>query len=176
MKKLIIGTIALLTLSSACTPQQMATWERLTKTTITNEAKDTLSKIPDQPFNTIYGTINTDGTVTPYEIPANSKCPQWYGAAMIAGWSPDQWVRLDRIMWRESHCNPGVYNGVKRDSSYGLTQLNMKAHKKWVGPLVYGNFDSLYDPVVNLTIARQLFDMAVRSYGCGWQPWAYLTC
>ena len=115
-------------------------------------------------------------TATPAEAhhtgaPAGSKCPQHYAAAMAAGWSPEHWQRLDYIMWRESRCKPTAYNGRGRDNSFGLMQLNMKAHKSWVGPFVGWDFSVLYDPQTNLAFGKALYDRARQMYGCGWQPW-----
>ena len=115
-------------------------------------------------------------TVTPAEAhhtgaPDGSKCPQHYAAAMQAGWSPEQWPKVDFIIWRESRCNPRAYNGRGRDNSFGLMQLNMKAHKSWVGPFVGWDFSVLYDPMTNLAFAKALYDRAQKMYGCGFQPW-----
>lgn len=103
--------------------------------------------------------------------PAGSKCGQWFDEALEAGWSADQWPILDAIMWRESRCQPDVYNGRGRDKSYGLLQLNVRAHRSWVRPLVDGDFTRLWDPVTNLTVGRALFDRAEQQMGCGWKPW-----
>jgi hypothetical protein len=105
------------------------------------------------------------------DAPTGSKCGQWFDEALTAGWSPEQWPILDAIMWRESRCDPTVYNGRGRDRSYGLLQLNMKAHRAWVSPLVDADFTRLWDPVTNLTVGRALFTMAETQMGCGWQPW-----
>ena len=99
------------------------------------------------------------------------RCPEWKGAALEAGWTEDQWPRLDQIIWRESRCKPEVHNKRGRDDSYGLMQLNMKAHKSWVGPMVNEDYTQLFDPVTNLTVAKALFDKAGKMFKCGWQPW-----
>lgn len=100
------------------------------------------------------------------------RCPEFREAALAAGWSEQDWPRLDQIIWRESRCVPTVHNGRGRDDSYGLMQLNMRAHRAWVRPLVDGDFARLFDPATNLTVARHLFERAEDAYGCGWQPWA----
>ena len=117
--------------------------------------------------------IITTGTLSavPAQAHHTSRCPQHREAALRAGWSESQWSRLDLIMWRESRCQPTAYNGRGRDDSYGLLQLNMRAHRSWVGPLVNWDYTRLYEPETNLRIARQLFDRARRMFGCGWQPW-----
>jgi len=108
---------------------------------------------------------------TPQKAPAGSRCPQHYNAAMAAGWTHAQWSKIDFIMWRESRCIPTAYNGRGRDNSYGLMQLNMKAHRSWVGPLVGWDFTQLYNPTTNLRVAKQLYDRARPMFGCGFQPW-----
>jgi hypothetical protein len=99
------------------------------------------------------------------------RCPEFRQTALDAGWSEADWPRLDAIIWRESRCMPMAHNGRGRDDSYGLVQLNMRAHRSWVRPLVDGDFGRLFDPATNLAVARQLFDRAEDAYGCGWQPW-----
>ena len=116
-------------------------------------------------------TVEVTTTTAAPQAPEGSLCPQWFAAALAAGWPESDWARIDYIMWRESRCTPSVHTVAKHDDSYGLVQLNMKAHRRWVSPLVGGDFNQLLDPVTNLTIARQLFGMAQDTYGCGWQPW-----
>lgn len=91
---------------------------------------------------------------------------QWHQVALDAGWPESDWRWLACVMWRESRGDPGAYNGRGRDRSYGLMQLNMRAHAGWVGPLVGGDFARLFEPSVNLAVARQLLDAAGRS------PWS----
>jgi hypothetical protein len=118
-------------------------------------------------------TVITIGTFSsvPAEARSSSRCSEHRQAALNAGWSPAQWERLSLIIWRESRCQPTAYNGRGRDDSYGLMQLNMRAHRSWVGPLVGWDFTKLYQPETNLRVARQLYDRARRMFGCGWQPW-----
>ncbi len=101
----------------------------------------------------------------------SSRCPQYKNTAISAGWKESEWPRLDYIIWRESRCQPGVRNSRGRDDSYGLIQLNMRAHRSWVGPLVGWNFNALYDPYTNLKIGRDLYRRAQRMFDCGWHPW-----
>lgn len=115
-------------------------------------------------------------TATPVDAhhtgaPDGSRCPQHYAAAMAAGWKASHWSKIDFIMWRESRCNPRAYNGRGRDNSFGLMQLNMRAHKSWVGPFVGWDFSVLYDPITNLAFGKALYDRARQMYGCGFQPW-----
>lgn len=96
---------------------------------------------------------------------------RWYESAIAAGWSESDWPRLACVIHRESRGDPAAHNPRHPDDSYGLIQLNMRAHRKWVGPLVGGDFTLLLNGYTNLTTGRTLFDMAVGYYGNGWRPW-----
>jgi hypothetical protein len=96
---------------------------------------------------------------------------RWYESAIAAGWSEADWPRLACVIHRESRGNPAAHNPRYPDDSYGLIQLNMRAHRKWVGPLVGGDFNRLFNGYTNLSIGRTLFDKAVGYYGNGWRPW-----
>lgn len=167
MHKRIMFTAITAFVLSACTPVQLDVWTQITGNPVSSETRQTLLDQPDYPLRLADGrSINADGSVTP-----PGKCSHHYAAAMRAGWSPDQWSKLDVIMWRESRCFPTAYNGRGRDDSYGLLQLNMKAHRKWVSPLVGGDLSRLYDAETNLRVGKELFDKARAAYGCGFQPW-----
>lgn len=96
---------------------------------------------------------------------------RWYRAALQAGWAESDWPRLSCIIHRESRGQSGAYNPRYPDDSYGLIQLNMRAHRKWVGPLVDWDFNRLFDGYTNLLHGRALYDLAVGYYGNGWRPW-----
>ncbi|NDC56704.1 MAG: hypothetical protein EBZ69_07860 [Alphaproteobacteria bacterium] len=120
----------------------------------------------------IAGLLISVAVHVPTMVSADShRCDQYRSVALQAGWSDADWPRLSQIMWRESRCQPWVHNRRGRDDSYGLMQLNMRAHSRWVRPLVAGDFTQLFDPLTNLTVARHLFERADDAYGCGWQPW-----
>lgn len=96
---------------------------------------------------------------------------RWYEVAIAAGWPAEDWPRLACIIHRESRGQPDAHNTRHPDNSYGLIQLNMRAHRRWVGPLVGGDFTQLFDGFVNLKTGRTLYEMAVGYYGNGWRPW-----
>lgn len=175
MKRITALALSVLGLAAVagCTPAQLRTWERVHQMSIPTKVERQAIAAPNVRITGPSGWINTDGSITPYVAPLGSLCPDHFGAAMQAGWAETDWSRLDAIIYRESRCQPTAYNGYGPDNSYGITQLNMKAHRSWVGPLVGWDFNRLYDPVVNLTVARQLYFKAVDYYGCGWQPWAF---
>lgn len=116
----------------------------------------------------VYRPVSSTGTqsTTPPSLPPGQwRCPQHYAAAIAAGWTDAEWPRLDAIIWRESRCDPTAHALDHDDDSYGLTQLNMRAHRGWVGPLVDWDWARLLDPAVNLRVARMLWERA------GWSPW-----
>lgn len=177
---LVAAIIAALTLT-ACTPEQIATWERIHGVKLSAEDRRAAIAAPDIRIKTALGWIETDGTITPYAAPAGSKCPQWFGTAMMAGWPEGDWSKLDRIMWGESRCRPEVHahpgNGFPRDDSRGLVQINTKAgsgNRPFIGPLVDWDWDRLYDPHTNLWVARRMYDYwQANSWSkrCGWWGW-----
>ena len=178
-KVLCAGVVALaLPLTQCGNPPTPSTTEVLTTEVGTTVMADsaptsTIGSI-DAPASVVTEAPTTIVEVTTTlapQAPDGSRCPQFYAVALAAGWPASDWERLDYIMWRESRCTPTAHTVARRDNSYGLVQLNMLAHRKWVGPLVDWDFDRLYDPLTNLTIARTMYDMAQQTYGCGWQPW-----
>ena len=159
----LLALVALTTMT-ACTPAQLATLERLY-----GDLPDRkVLALPDAPGTLPDGsTLHLDGRISRPVAPAGSSCPQHYGAALAAGWRPNEWANLDRIMYRESRCDPMAHNNnhATRDDSRGLVQINLLAHRSWVGPMIGWDFSRLHDPVTNLRVARTLY------LKCGWGPW-----
>jgi hypothetical protein len=123
----------------------------------------------------------TTTTTTTTTVPEpTGRCAQWQHTAIAAGWTEDQWERLDYVLWRESRCLPDVHNDTDPNSgSYGLAQIN----GFWCRPSRYNpsgwlqeqgllsTCTDLYDPATNLAAARAVWDYA-EARGCGWSPWA----
>lgn len=113
----------------------------------------------------------TGSTATAPATPAagyshqNPDVQRWFPEFIAAGWNADQWPKVSCIIQRESRGIPTAYNGVGRDNSYGLMQMNMLAHRNWVGAQVGWDFDRLFDARTNLAMAKQLYDRD------GWNPW-----
>jgi hypothetical protein len=109
----------------------------------------------------------------------DGKCVEFYHTALKTGWTPDQWPTLDRLIWRESRCITTACGqtdrpDLRRCRDWGLLQINDHTWKSTVLEMDLQMSD-LYDPYWNLFVARLLFDIADRIYGCGWQPWS-LEC
>jgi hypothetical protein len=130
-----------------------------------------------EPPQTVAPTTTTTTTTVPEPT---GRCAEWQHTATAAGWTEDQWERLDYVLWRESRCLPDVHNDTDPNSgSYGLAQIN----GFWCRPSRYnpdgwlqaqGVLDhctDLYDPATNLAAARAVWDYA-EARGCGWSPWA----
>jgi hypothetical protein len=103
----------------------------------------------------------------------NPDVDRWWDEALRAGWSADQWPVVACVMEHPVHKDtaesrglPHVHNPRHPDDSYGLMQLNMRAHRSWVGPMVGWDFSRLFDGETNLRVARRLYDLAG-----GWGPW-----
>lgn len=99
------------------------------------------------------------------------ECGEWYETAIEAGWQPEEWENLSRIMFRESRCQPDACSkstsGLKcRDA--GLMQIN-QIHTKFIAQLGQSFPDSMLDPSLNLAFARRLYE------GSGWKPWTPRT-
>ena len=158
-----LAVVALVALTG-CTPAQLSTLEYL----FGDLPDRKILRAPDTPITLPDGSvIQLDGTITKPQAPAGYPCPEHYAAAIAAGWHPNEWPRLAAIMYRESRCIPTAVNNnaATRDASRGLVQLNLLAHRSWIGPLVGWDFDRLYDPITNLRVARVLY------LKCGWGPW-----
>jgi hypothetical protein len=173
---IVAATIAAL-IGTACTPEQVATWERVNGMRLDAKTRSEAIAAPDVRIKTRQGWIELDGTITPYTAPAGSRCPQWFATAMITGWPEADWPKLDRVIWGESRCNPNVYNGKGRDDSRGLVQINTKqgsGNRPFIGPFIDYQWDRLYDPETNLWVARRMYDYwQANSWSkrCGWWGW-----
>jgi Lysozyme like domain len=97
-------------------------------------------------------------------VPAGLRCPEWYQPAQAAGWSDAELGEVDRIMWRESKCEPGT---TRRNANgtidRGLMQIN-DINLGWLGQ-VGVTADDLLDGNENLKAARMLYEQL------GWSPW-----
>ena len=142
MKRVIVGLMGLLMVCSACTPQQVATWKQWHRSD--PEAATAFLDTPE------YTELSTSADVTAQaertnppdpqpEEPtdsgsgssANRRCVGYEG--LLARYSPG-WdvVRMSRIMYRESRCNPGAHNS---SGATGLLQI-LRSHCGWLSSRV----------------------------------------
>lgn len=130
-------------------------------------------------------------TIPRVSVDADAKCGQWWQTAIDAGWKREHLRDLDRVMFRESRCDPLQHNmkdpntvdGVK--GSLSLTQINVF----WVQSTKYypqgylqslnigiNNVNDLRDPFLNLVAALAVFNYGEQHHDCGWQAWAWKGC
>jgi len=122
----------------------------------------TLPGLPDaSPVTTIVVTA-----------PKTALCPQYWPMMETAGWGVAQMPALDKIMWRESRCNPLVHNpDDPAGGSFGLLQVN-GSWNKWLrdkGVITY--LEDLYSPAVNLRAGLEIWYYAHQKHDNGFGPW-----
>jgi len=105
-------------------------------------------------------------------VPDSALCPQYWAMMTETGWLPAQMATLDKIMWRESRCNPLVHNpGDPAGGSFGLLQVN-GSWKKWLRDLgVITYLEDLYSPAVNLKASLEIWKYAHQKHDNGFGPW-----
>lgn len=93
-------------------------------------------------------------------VTAGYPCPEWFDEAMSAGFTAEQWQEpISRIMYRESHCNPGAKN--PHSTAAGL----MQELRMWADDCG-GVYADLFDPTFNLNCAYHIYQVQ------GWRAWA----
>jgi hypothetical protein len=90
-------------------------------------------------------------------------CDSWHDLAIDAGWTEQQWPRLEYIMRRESRCFPDVVNRV---GCVGLLQI-CRGNFNRMGV----NRSMLQDAATNLAVGHRLFQEWVDVGRSGWRPW-----
>jgi len=90
--------------------------------------------------------------------PPWARCPQWWSEARSVGWPEGELAHMDRIMYRESRCQPGAHN---RAGANGLMQV-MAMWADDCGLAVR----QLLEAIPNLACALHVLGVQ------GWQAWA----
>lgn len=117
-------------------------------------------------------TSTTTTTLPPYTHP---ECVEYLALAVTLGWQSEHLPMLERVMWKESRCQPHQFNASDPNGgSIGLTQVN----KFWCLPSRYypdgylqamqivTTCEQLYEPLINLNAALAIFE-----YADGWSQW-----
>jgi hypothetical protein len=47
--------------------------------------------------------VQVEARPPPITAPADSRCAEWFSAALDAGFTEEQWPTVDRLMWCESN-------------------------------------------------------------------------
>jgi len=106
-------------------------------------------------------------TNAPVDAFASYKCGVWFPLAIEQGWPDNPIVlkTLDRIMWRESRCQPAADSGP----DHGLMQIN-QIHSDYIEQLGWTH-EGMKDPTANLRFAYLLWSGREEEGQCGWTPW-----
>ena len=89
---------------------------------------------------------------------AGRPCEQWYDTAMEAGWRPEQWPVLSRVMYGESNCIPTADNPTS--SALGL----MQHLRRWA--------DNCGVPYESFVVPSVSLECALKTYEAqGWEAW-----
>lgn len=140
------------------TPEQQADREAALRAEAAAETSTTTA-----PTTTVPATT----TLPPLVLPEGTPCVEWAPLARQVGWADENIPQLLRIIWRESRCQPGAWNG----HDAGLTQIN-QIHTEWLNQMGLNHPDSMFDPELNLRFALDLFQSRERAGKCGWKPWS----
>lgn len=160
MKRIVMIAAGLMTLT-ACTPAEIKAWlvwheyapEQAEEWAARPEVQESLKHDWDQ-----------DGVIEPDPAPAvrvsapspssssessDGRCVGYEG--LLAQYSPG-WdvVRMSRIMYRESRCNPGVSNSC----CHGLLQMH-EMHVGWINAV--DSASDYYNPASNIAAAAELW-------------------
>lgn len=101
-------------------------------------------------------------TTTTIQTPPDALCPQWWDLAVRVGWPLEELPMLDRILWRESRCDPAAWNG----HDAGLMQIN-QIHTEFVAVMGWSWPQDMFQPEPNLRFGLKLWQ------GKGWEPWGF---
>lgn len=167
MRKTIIGTVIALFM-----------WSGIA---IAQEPKQSLSTSPSR---TTYHFDKVEKQQI--AIPKNARCGQWWQMLLDAGWKQTDLLMADKIMFRESRCNPAAHNRndpttvMSIKGSLGLFQINLfwmskttSYPKGYLQSFGIGKRPlDLFVPATNARAALALFDYSESRNGCGWAPWA----
>jgi hypothetical protein len=125
----------------------------------------------------------TTTTTTTVHVSPDAQCPMWWSLALSVGFTDEQMPTLDRIMYRESRCDPTQLNATDPNGgSISLTQIN----RFWCLPSRYypsgylqsvgvlDTCDDLYEPEINLRAALALVEYSESVGLSSWHQWAWL--
>jgi hypothetical protein len=123
--------------------------------------------VPDTP-KTAHDALQADlGTL----IAPDTPCQEWAPLALEVGWPQEQLVNVLEEMWQESRCLnfiPGHKNFNGGD--YGPMQINQVWKEETAN--LFGSWDTIQDPRVNLAMALEIWRWHDHHHGCGWEPWS----
>lgn len=110
------------------------------------------------------------------ETPSEGRCTDWSSYAASIGFHDDEIDVLERILWLESRCQPGIVGDEEHGGSIGVAQIHAptwcKPSKYWPNGYLQTHgivltCDDLFDVRLNLQAAYAIFVYAGRSF----HPW-----
>lgn len=131
--------------------------------------------------STTSSTVSTTTTTTAHDVmqadldtldlPVGTPCQEWAALAHDVGWPTEEIPNLLDEMWQESRCL-NVIPGDPRwnGGDHGLMQINT-VWKDEVERL-FGSWERIDDPAVNLAMALEIWKWHDANRGCGWAPWS----
>ncbi len=98
-------------------------------------------------------------------------CQEWAPLALKVGWPVEELQNVLEEMWQESRCL-NIIPGDERwnGGDHGLMQINT-VWKDEVENL-FGSWERINDPEVNLAMALEIWRWHDHHRGCGWGPWS----
>src|SRR5262245_27989458 len=149
--KVFLAALAAVTVFAGCRPGDTAAWVRMYEP----HPRAALRHLrEDHPRIWARG----HPAPAPARWTPDTPCAQYAQTALDAGFTQAQWLEpVARIMYAESRCYPGAYNGAS-----GVAGL-MQIHPLWRADAECSG--NLYDPLTNLRCARHVY--AVQ----GWGAW-----
>ena len=95
---------------------------------------------------------------------------QIYQLARNAGFPPDMATRMTAIAMKESGGNTNAYNGVGKDDSYGLWQINMIGNlgQQRLSQFGLNSKDQLLDPATNARAAYAIWNGNESNLNAAW--------
>jgi hypothetical protein len=136
---------------------------------VESTAVSTTSTTPATSTTTAHDALQADLAIP--ILDPSVPCQQWAPLALKIGWPEDELVNVLEEMWQESRCLniiPGTdqWNG----GDHGLMQINT-VWKDEVEHL-FGSWERINDPEVNLAMALEIWRWHDAHRGCGWEPWS----
>jgi len=118
--------------------------------------------------------------LVPAPVSAEIKqCKKWEETALSVGWDKTEIKKLSQIMYRESRCQPQVFNQNKRkdgsvwSKDLGLMQINDYSWRKWLkDKKIIKAAADLFVPVLNLKAALAIWQYGEDKHGNGWIAWS----
>lgn len=101
----------------------------------------------------------------------NTPCQEWAPLVLEVGWPEDELVNVLEEMWNESRCQniiPG--NPHWNGHDHGLMQINQVWKEETAN--LFGSWEAIDDPTVNLAMALEIWRWHETNHGCGWEPWS----